>query len=117
MTMTEPAAEAAIVSAAVALHLPSVRKEAARLADDAARAGLTHRAYLAEVLATEVDDRDARRKERRVAEAHFPRIKRLVDFDLGAAPSINPASLAAISSLSWVDAGEPLVCLGDPGRG
>jgi DNA replication protein DnaC len=116
-TITEPAAEAAISAAAWALHLPTVRAEATRLADDAARAGLTHRGFLAEVLSAEVDDRDARRRERRVIEARFPRTKRLADFDLGAAPSINPATFAAISSLAWVDAGEPLVAIGDPGTG
>lgn len=115
--LSEPAAEAAIGAAAASLHLPTVRAEAARLADDAARAGLTHRGYLAEVLGAEVDERDARRRARRVAEARFPRVKRLVDFDLGAAPSINPATFAAISSLAWVDAGRPLVALGDPGTG
>jgi DNA replication protein DnaC len=116
-TMTEQAAEAAIGAACMSLHLPSVRAEACRLADDAARAGLTHRGYLAEVLCAELDDRQARRRERRIAEGHFPRIKRLAEFDLSAAPSINPASFAAISSLSWVQAGEPLVLLGDPGTG
>jgi hypothetical protein len=75
MTMTDAAAEAAISAAAWALHLPTVRAEAARLADDAARPGLTHRAYLAEVLSAEVDDRDARRRARRVFEARFPRMK------------------------------------------
>lgn len=115
--MTEQGAEAAINAASWALHLPTVRQDAARLADDAARAGLTHRCYLAEVLAAELDSREARRRERRIAEAHFPRIKRLGEFDLAAAPSINPASFAAISSLSFLEAAEPLVLLGDPGTG
>jgi DNA replication protein DnaC len=117
VTMTEQAAEAAIVAACMHLHLPSVRAEACRIADDAARVGLTHRAYLAEVLCSELDEREARRRERRVAEGRFPRLKRLAEFDLTAAPSINPASFAAVSSLSWVEAGEPLVLLGDPGTG
>ena len=54
--MTEQAAEAAIGAAATALRLPTVRREAQKLADDAARAGLTHRAYLAEVLSAGVCD-------------------------------------------------------------
>jgi DNA replication protein DnaC len=116
-TMTEEAAEAAIGAASSALRLPTVRSEAAPLADDAARAGWSHRAYLAAVLCAEVDERDARRRDRRVAEAHFPRIKRLCDFDLSAAPSINPATFGAVASLAWVDAGQPLVALGDPGTG
>jgi DNA replication protein DnaC len=117
MAMTDTAAEAAIAAAAIALHLPTVRAEASRLADDAARAGLTHRAFLAEVLAAELDDLDSRRRERRIAEARFPRVKRLVDFDLSAAPSISPATFAAVSSLGWVEAGEPLVAVCDPGTG
>src|SRR5690606_15919138 len=52
--ITEAAAEAAIVSAATTLFLPTVRAQAAALADAAARDRLTHRGYLAELLATEV---------------------------------------------------------------
>jgi DNA replication protein DnaC len=115
--MSEQAAEAAIGAAAFALRLPTVRSGAAPLADDAARAGASHRAYLAAVLCAELDERDARRRQRRVAEAHFPRIKRLSDFDLSAVPSINPATFVAVASLAWVDAGLPLVALGDPGTG
>jgi len=53
--LTEEAADAAIVSACRALHLPTVRTEAAALAAAAAKERLTHRAYLAEVLTSEVD--------------------------------------------------------------
>jgi DNA replication protein DnaC len=115
--MTEPAAEAAIVAACRALHLPTVRTEAGPLADQAAKARLTHRAYLAEVLAAEVDDRDGRRRARRIVEARFPRLKRLEDFDLGAAPFITPATLAALARGAWIDAGEPVVLIGDSGTG
>ena len=73
MTLTEPAAEAAIGAACRSLHLPTIRTEAARLADEAARERLTHRVYLAEVLTAEVDHRAARRRIRRVHEARFPR--------------------------------------------
>jgi len=116
-SLTEQAAELAIDAACRELHLPTVRTQAGALADAAARDRLTHRAYLAEVLGAEVDERDARRRERRIAEARFPRTKRLDDFDLSAAPTIPPAVLAALSSLAWVAAGEPVVLLGDPGTG
>ena len=116
-SLTEQAAELAIDAACRALRLPTVRAEAGALADAAARDRLTHRAYLAEVLGAEVDERDGRRRERRIAEARFPRLKRLDDFDLSAAPTIPPATLAALASLAWVAAGEPVVLLGDPGTG
>ena len=53
----DAAAQASIGAAARDLHLPTVRTEAARLAEIAARERQTHLAYLAEVLAAEVDDR------------------------------------------------------------
>ena len=79
--LTDPAAEAAIGAACRTLHLPTVRAEAARIAEAAARQRLSHRAFLAEVLSAECDERDGRRRVRRVQEARFPRIKRLADFE------------------------------------
>jgi DNA replication protein DnaC len=115
--LTEPAAEAAIGAACGVLHLPTVRAQAGELADAAARERLTHRAYLAELLAAETDQRDARRRQRRIHDARFPRVKRLDGFDLAAAPGVNPATLAALAACTWIDHGQPLVLLGDSGTG
>lgn len=115
--LTDEAAAVAIDVATRVLHLPTVRDQADELADAAVRDRVTHRAYLAELLAAEVDDRDARRRERRIAEARFPRPTRLADFDLGATPSIAPGSLAALAAGDWISAGEPVVLLGDSGTG
>jgi DNA replication protein DnaC len=115
--LSDPAAEAAIGAACHALHLPTVRDQAAPIADAAARERLSHRAFLAEVLAAECDDRQARRRIRRVNEAKFPRHKRLDDFDLTALPSLPPATLAMLAGGAWIDAAEPVVLLGDSGSG
>jgi len=115
--LSDPAAEAAIGAACHTLHLPTVRDQAARIADAAARERLSHRAFLAEVLAAECDDRQARRRIRRVNEAKFPRHKRLDAFDLAAMPSLPPATLAMLAGGAWIDAAEPVVLLGDSGTG
>jgi DNA replication protein DnaC len=115
--MTEVAAEAAIGVACRALHLPTIRREALGVADTATRERLTHRVFLAEVLSLEVDERHERRRERRIAEARFPRMKRLSDFDLSAAPTVSPAVLAALAAGTFIDAGTPVVLLGDSGTG
>jgi DNA replication protein DnaC len=88
--VSEAAAQAAIGAAARELKLPTVRDQAARLAEIAAREHATYLAYLAEVLAAELDDRSARRRPRRIADARFPRIKRLADFSTDAVPAITP---------------------------
>src|SRR5215471_11732622 len=100
---TDAAAQAAIGAAARELHLPTVRAEAARLAEIAARERRTHLAYLAEILSAELDDRSARRRARRIAEAKFPRLKRLADFNTDAVPAITPALLARLASGTYLD--------------
>jgi DNA replication protein DnaC len=117
VTTSDTAATAAIGAAARELHLPTVRTEAARLADLAARERQSHLVFLAEVLTAEVDDRSERRRSRRIAEAKFPRLKRLADFNVDAVPTIPAATLAALAGGAYMDNGEPVVLLGDSGTG
>jgi DNA replication protein DnaC len=115
--LSDPAAEAAIQTACRTLLLPTVRAEAAPMAAAAAKQRLSHKAFLADILLAECDERDARRQVRRVQEAKFPRTKRLADFDTRALPDLPPATLAHLASGAWIDHGEPLVLLGDSGTG
>ena len=94
-----------------------MRDEAARIAELAAAERFTHRAYLAEVLTAEVDERDARRRARRVVEARFPRMKRLSDFDCAANPNLNPATLATLAAGAFIEAGTPVCLIGDSRHG
>ena len=113
----DAAAQASIGAATRELHLPTVRTEAARLADIAVRERRTHLGYLAEVLAAEVDDRTGRRRARRIADARFPRLKRLAEFNLDAVPTIPAAILGQLAAGHYMNAGEPVVLLGDSGTG
>jgi DNA replication protein DnaC len=115
--MSDTAALASIGAATIELHLPTVRSEAARRAETANRQQASYLVYLADVLAAEIDDRAERRRSRRIHEARFPRIKRLADFDLAAAPSVNPATIATLASGAYLSAGEPVVLLGESGTG
>ena len=116
-TMTDTAAAAAIGAATRELRLPVVRTDAERLAGIAQRTQQSYLGFLAEVLAAEVDERIERRRQRRINEARFPRTKRLADFDVDAAPTINPATVATLASGAYLDAGDPVVLLGDSGTG
>jgi len=115
--LSDPAAEAAIHAACRLLALPTIRDEAITMAEAAAKQRLSHKAFLAEVLTAECDERDARRRIRRVNDAKFPRTKRLTDFDTTALPDLPPGTLAHLAGGAWIDAGEPLVLLGDSGTG
>ena len=115
--MSETAAQAAIGAATKELRLPTVRTEALRLAEIAKRERLTHLQFLVEVLSAELDERAERRRTRRIAEARFPRLKRLGDFDFTAAPTVDGREVAALAAGAYLDAGEPVVMLGDSGTG
>ena len=116
-TTTDSAATAAVEAATRELHLPAIREHAVRLAAQAQRAKATYLGYLADTLSVEVDDRGERRRRRLVHEARFPRIKRLADFNFDAAPTINPATIATLAAGGYLDAGDPIVLIGDSGTG
>ncbi len=107
---------AAIDAACRELKLPTVRAEASTIADSALAAGLTHRAYLADVLTAEVDERAERRRQRRIVDARFPRVKRLDQFDCARSP-VTEATVAALGAGTFIERGDPVVLLGDSGTG
>ena len=117
-TTTGDAAVAAVDAATRQLHLPAVRAHAGRLATEAERAKATYLAFLADTLTVEVDERVERRRRRRlIHEARFPRIKRIAELNFDVAPTINPATIATLAAGGDLDAGDPVVLLGDSGTG
>ena len=88
------AADAAILAAAKTVQLPTIRAQAGQLAAAAVKQRLPHKAFLAEVLTAQCDEREARRRIRLVNVAKFPRTKRLADFDHTRIPDLTPAVLA-----------------------
>jgi DNA replication protein DnaC len=113
----DAAAQASIGAAARELHLPTVRAEATRLAEIAARECQSHLGYRAEVLAAEVDERTERRRTRRINDAKFRRLKRLADFNIDAVPTLGAATLGHLAAGHYMDVGEPILLLGDSGTG
>lgn len=115
--LTEHAVEAAIDSATRLLRLPTLRERYGEIAEAAAREKLSYRAFLAELLLAECDDRDSRRAARRIHEAGFPRQKTLAEFDFTANPAINPATIGTLATGAWIGRGESLCLIGDSGTG
>ncbi|BBY58501.1 hypothetical protein MSAR_16370 [Mycolicibacterium sarraceniae] len=115
--LTEQAADAAIDQACRMLRLPTVRQHFPETADDAARHQQSYRAFLAELLMAECDDRARRRSERRIRAAAFPREKSLRAFDYAANPNLDPAVINTLATCDWVRKGQPLCLIGDSGTG
>ena len=115
--LTEQAADTAIDQACRLLRLPTIRGQFTETADAAARQQQSYRAFLAELLLAECDDRARRRSERRIRAAAFPREKSLRTFDYDANPHVDPAVINTLATCDWVHRGQPLCLIGDSGTG
>lgn len=98
-------------------------KHAARALPDtlelAERNGLTNREFLARLLDSEVDGRNARKRKRNYAAAHFPPgVRPLEEFDPAELEGgITAGQLAQLADLGWLDAHGNVVLAGPPGLG
>ncbi len=99
------------------LHLPSVGARCMSLEQEAVRGNLSHSAYLAGLLEQELEDRAQRRSQRRIAEAHFPQVKRLADFRFEDAPAIAPGRIAQLAEGDYIANAENVLLVGDSGTG
>lgn len=106
-----------IDTACRALGLSGIRSRWEEFAAQALREQASYSDFLADLLESECEDRDARRKVRRVKEANFPRPKRIEDFDFSKNPNIPQEVINTLMQPAWVQAGNPLCLIGDSGTG
>lgn len=99
------------------LRLATVAAQCERLAQEALRQQHSPLAYLASLLAAEVDERERRAIARRLQDARVPRLKTLEDFDFSAAPQVSAARLQQLAEGHYLDRAEPIIFIGDSGTG
>lgn len=75
------------------LRLPSIRGQFSDTVDAAAREQMSYRAFLAELLLGQIDDRARRHSERRIRAAGSPRDKSPHAFDFAANPNVDPTAI------------------------
>ena len=106
-----------IIDLCKALKLPTVAREAERLANEAGRQEVTHLAYLEQLLELEMADRAERRAYRRMREAGFPLVKTMEGFDFTRNSNLSQAKLRTLATGDWIDAAESVILMGEPGTG
>src|SRR5262249_20709669 len=88
------------------LRLPSILREYAKTAQDAAAGNVSHEGYLLRLCAREVADREARSFAKRLREARLPSRKTLADFDFNAIPNLEQLAVHRLASCEFVDKAE-----------
>jgi len=99
------------------LRLPVVAAESSRYAEEAAAAGHGPLDFLAALFEAEVAQRDANMEKARIAQAHFPTLKELADFDFSLVPSVNAPLVTDLARGAWIERHEVVMAVGPPGTG
>ena len=99
------------------LRLPSILREYAKTAQDAAKGGVSHEAYLLKLCAFEVADRETRGFAKRLREAKFPSKKTLADFEFSAMQSLDPLGVHRLASCEFLAKAENILLVGSSGTG
>ncbi len=100
-----------------ALRMPTVGSQFAKLAEQAVKEKQSHLRYLEVLLAAEVEEREHRTVQRRLKEAHLPRIKTLEDFNFSQSPKVSAPQLRDLAQGNYIEQAEPVIFLGEAGTG
>src|SRR5258705_4888181 len=85
------------------LHLPTVAAQCAQLAEQALRERRSHLGFLEALLQVELEEREQRLVERRIREAHLPRMKMLEEVDFAQCPKISPQQIYELVEGGYIE--------------
>lgn len=99
------------------LRMPTIASQFSSLAEQAVREKQTHTGYLEALLNAETEDRERNTIDRRIKEAHLPRVKTLEEFDYTQAPLVTAAKMRELAEGGYIERAEPVLLIGDCGTG
>jgi DNA replication protein DnaC len=100
-----------------ALRLPTMHGECEKVAARCACDNVDHLGFLLQLCELELIDREKRAAQRRLKAAKFPNIKTLENFDFAVQPSINKVLVMELMRCRYIDDGESVILIGNPGTG
>jgi len=99
------------------LRVPTIGLQFVKLSEEAVRQKQTHTRYLEALLRVELEEREQRAIQRRIWEAHLPRVKTLEEFDFSQAPKVSAGQVRELAEGGYIGRAEPVIFLGDAGTG
>ena len=95
------------------LRMPTIASQFSTLAEQAVREKQTHTGYLEALLNAETEERERNTIDRRIKEAHLPRVKTLEEFDFTQAPLVTAAKMRELAEGGYIERAEPILLIGD----
>ena len=99
------------------LKLPIMSASYRRFAQEASQSNQTYERYLLALTEAEVHHREANSERKRIAQARFPLLKGLDDFDFAAIPALNKQVILELAQGHYIQARENAVFAGPTGTG
>jgi DNA replication protein DnaC len=99
------------------LHLPAVAAQCDQIAEQAVREHRTHLSFLEALLQAELEEREQRLIDRRIREAHLPRMKTLDEFDFTRNQKVSAQQVHQLADGGYIERAEPVIFIGDSGTG
>ena len=65
----------------------------------------------------EIEERERNTIERRIREAHLPRVKTLEEFDYTQSPNVTAAKMRDLAEGGYIERAEPVLFIGECGTG
>lgn len=109
--------EATIKAHCKTLRMPMIASQFGTLAEQAIREKKGHIGYLEALLLAEVEERERNTIERRIREAHLPRVKTLEEFDYTQSPHVTAAKMRDLAEGGYIHRAEPVLFIGECGTG
>jgi DNA replication protein DnaC len=97
--------------------MPMIASQFTSLAEEAIREKKSHVGYLEALLTAEIEERERNTIERRIREAHLPRMKTLEEFDFTQSPNVTAAKMRDLAEGGYIERAEPVLFLGECGTG
>src|SRR5215469_5913514 len=92
-----------------ALRMPMIASQFSTLAEQVIREKQSHIGYLEALLLAEIEERERNTIERRIREAHLPRMKTLEEFDYTQSPHVTTAKMRDLGEGGYIERAEPVL--------
>ena len=86
-----------------ALRMPMMASQFKPLAEQAVKEKKTHLGYLEALLTAELEERERNTIDRRIKEAHLPRVKTLEEFDYTQSPMVTAAQMRELAAGGYIE--------------
>lgn len=117
MTAVVQIEEATIKQQCKSLRMPVVASQCVQVAEQATREKHTYLSFLEALLAAELEERERKTIERRIHDAHLPRVKTLEEFNFSQSPKVSAIQIQELAQGGYLNRAEPIIFIGDSGTG